>query len=490
MNASVYPTPTEPRDQAVPCPAAAVSRLPWQSPDVVHYVADFGLSLSELVPEQVSMFIAARNLASVIEGLEVPIASQSDEASETNLVEHETEEVVEMTAYHSLFLDSRLPADEMDVSSIRSVEDLPRIFPTQWLLEEAQPDLFYAKLAGQELLVPQWQQPTQDARESSQEIQERELLEEQANPRAAKQHAYVLLDTSRSMKDRDRRGTIARGLTLAFLLHGYQQRARLNLRPFTARLDELSSGAGRNDLRAIVQRTIDLPNAGQTRIQAALEQAVVDIRKTGPCRRASIMLITDGISRITMNPLGDEKLHTFLLGDLLENTKTAGTINTLKEWSSTFHRLWTNRFAEILAPTLSDLEATGLLLQRMLEEIGANPSDEQTARLRRLYDNLASLVEQFRSTLHGAAVPPEVRALEKLLGDVKQRVPRVTERRPAASEPNAARSRTLSFELFGSSSLGEAFRGLAFWEFFKQLAQRVWLWTRRTLRRWLGIEPS
>lgn len=483
MNAALHSLSAEPSDREV-----VTSRLPWQTPDIVQYVAEFGLNLGELQPEHVAMFVAARNLAPVVEGLEVPIATETNEAGETNLLERETDEVVEQTAYESLYVDSRLPADEMDVSTIRSVEDLPRIFPTQWLLEEAQPDLFYSKLAGQELLVPEWQRPTQDAHDSHQEVLERELLEAQANPQSAKQHAYVLLDTSRSMKDRDRRGTVARGLVLAFLLQGYGQRARLHLRPFTARLGELSSGAGRDDLRMITQRTIGLPNAGQTRIQAALEQAVADIRQTGPCRRASIMLITDGISRITTKPLDEERLHTFLLGDLLENTKTAGTINTLRAWSTTFHRLWTNRFAEILAPMLADLEAAGWLLRRRLEELGESPTDDQVAELRRLHDNLAALVEEFRSTLHGASVPPEVHDLENLLGEVKHRVPRVTEKAPALAEPTAAEGRSLSFELFSASRLGGLFHGAAFWAFVKQLLQRAWQRIRRTLRRWLRIE--
>jgi len=481
MNAALQTLSAKPNDRGV-----AASRRPWQMPDIVQYVAEFGLSLGGLQPEQVAMFVAARNLAPVIEGLEVPSATETNEAGETNLVERDTNEVVAQTAYRRFYVDSRLPADEMDVSTIRSVEDLPRIFPTQWLLEEAQPDLFYAKLAGQELLVPEWQRPTQDARESSQEVWERELLEAQANPQSAKQHAYVLLDTSRSMKDRDRRGTVARGLVLAFLLQGYSQRARLHLRPFTARLGELSSGTGRDDLRTIAQRAIGLPNAGQTRIQTALEQAVDDIRQAGPCRRASILLITDGISRITTKPFDEERLHTFLLGDLLENTKTAGTINTLREWSTTFHRLWTNRFAEILAPLLADLEATGWLLRRMVDGLGDNPTDEQVAELRRLHDNLAALIAEFRSTLHGASVPPEVHDLEKLLGAVKQRVPRVTE--PAPAEPNAAEGHSLSFELFAPSSLGNLLHSDAFWAFVKRLLQRAWQRIRRTLRRWLRIE--
>lgn len=492
MDLASQSLPAEPGDQAKPFSTAAFTATrAWPLPDIVGYVGEFGLSLEELRPEQVAMFIVARNVGPFVEGLEVPVATEANPAGETTLVENETENVVEHTAFQRMYLDSRLPTDEMDVSVIRSVEDLPRIFPTQWLLEEARPELFYAKLAGQELLVPEWQRPTEETQDSYDETQERELLEAQGNPQSAKQHAYVLLDTSRSMSDRDRRGTVARGLSLAFLLLGFQQRARLNLRPFTAKLGELSSGAGRDALCTIAQRTIELPNAGQTRIQAALEQAVLDIRQTGPCRRASIMLITDGISRITKKPLADEKLHTFLLGDLLEDARTTGTIRTLKAWSTSFHRVWTNRFAEVLAPTLADLSATGQLLQRLLEEIGDAPSASQAACLRRLHDTLAALLRQFKASQgEEAADSPELHALDDLLKDAAPQVAKATEKVPIpADQPQSAEGGSLSIELFGTNSLSEAFKTFGLWKFFWRLLARACRWAWGRLKRVLCIMP-
>ena len=145
-------------------------------------------------------------------------------------------------------------------------------------------------------------------------------------------------------------GRLLAGLRLAFLLKGHQQRSQLNFRPFTDQAADLSSGSSPDDFHRIVRRVIDIPNGGQTRIQKALEQAVQDIRKAGPCLRADVMLISDGISRLTENPFHGEHLHTFLVADLMSEDESTGIIATLREWSTTFRRVWKSRFKEILTP--------------------------------------------------------------------------------------------------------------------------------------------
>lgn len=460
--------------------------------DIVRYVAEFDLPLDELKPEQVAMFVAARNVASSVDEMEVRVATEPQAEGDLTLVERVTDQMLDQTAYYDACVDWRLPTDEMDVSMVHSVEDLPRIFPTQWLLEETRPELFYAKLAERELLVPQWQRPTDAPRDADAEVQDRELVEEQAIADTPKQHAYVLLDTSRTMNDHDRRGTVARGLALAFLLKGYQQRAQLNLRPFTAYVGELSSGKNKDDFRVLTRRVIGLPNAGQTRIQNALEQAVLDIRRAGPCQRAEIMLITDGLSRIAKNPLRQEQLHTFLLGDLFEDQRTAGTIDTLKAWSTTFHRIWINRFAEILAPTLRDLEAAGQLLQALVEEANEPGSESAAGSLRRVYDNVAFLVREFKRTLgKRAPLPAEVQALEAMLQDAKQLLAQRPEPPASPGESQAAMAgRVPASEMWmtrGSAQPGA--EPFDLWKYLCACLARTWQWTRRSLRRLVRLEP-
>ncbi len=454
-----------------------------ESPDLVRYLGEFGLTLSDLTPQQVSMFVAARNAAHHVEGLEVPIGSELGHDHDPSLKEVEDDRALDMIAHDDASLESHLPADEMDVRLIRSTEDLPRIFPIQWLLEEIEPELFYARLAQGELLMPQWQRSVPGRRDRSEESPFRELVEEPAAAETPRLHAYVLLDTSTSMQDHDRRGTVARGLALEFLRKGYVQGAHLLLRPFTVEVGELSSGSSPDDFRTITRRLISLPNAGQTRIQTALEQAVEGIRGAGPCLGASIMLISDGISRLTRNPLGDEKLHTFILGDLFDK-EAMWSIEVLKQWSDTFHRVWHTRFANLLAPTLRDCQAAGLLLQAMLDA-AEDPSGSEAGRLRRVLESARFLVDEFKRSLGRAAhIPREVRALDEQLHEAETRIGRAVEQTlPARDEqPFGSGGRTLRSAWIGGNREGVPQRITDLWEYVRRIVSRAWQWTRRLCR--------
>lgn len=409
-------------------PAARLRRTPQC--DLVAYLAEFGLRLADLTPGQLLMFLAARNLGDELEGLEIEVGSQPSPQPPGALLEVRTERTLEQTAFGEGWIDSRLPADEMDVQRLRSVEDLPRIFPTQWLLEELNPDLFYARLAQGELLVPVWQRPSRSPREGQGEVDDTDLDDQQARVEERKLHAYVLMDTSRTMNHHDRRGTVARGLALAFLLKGHHQRARLHLRPFAEQVGELSSGTGTDELTAIARRIIELPNAGQTRIQTALQQAVRDIRAGGPFLGASVMLVTDGISRLGQNPLAEERLHTFLVGDLLDDEQES-TVATLRTWSRSFHRVWSNRFGQWLIPSLDDC-------RRVLEALQQAGQSAPAVDVARLLASARALVDELRQSLpKREKTPPEVQQLQQSLRQAEADLPDAV--RQAAAQESAGR---------------------------------------------------
>jgi hypothetical protein len=397
---------------------------------LVEYLAEFGLRLADLTPGQLRMFLAARNLGEELVGLEIEVGSQASPQPPGALLEVRTERTLEQTAFGEGWIDSRLPADEMDVQQLQSVEDLPRIFPTQWLLEELNPDLFYARLAQGELLVPVWQRPGRSPRDGQGEVDDTDLVDQQAKVEESKLHAYVLLDTSRTMNHHDRRGTVARGLALAFLLKGHHQRARLHLRPFAEQVGELSSGTGPNELTAIARRIIELPNAGQTRIQTALQQAVRDIRAGGPFLGAAVMLVTDGISRLGQNPLAEERLHTFLVGDLLDDEQES-TVATLRAWSRSFHRIWPNRFGQWIIPSVEDCRQ---VLEALQQAAQAAPADEAA----RLLASARALIEDLRRSLpRKEIIPPEIRQLQQSLRQAEADLPEAVGR--ALAEENAGR---------------------------------------------------
>ncbi|NLY02331.1 MAG: VWA domain-containing protein [Rhodopirellula sp.] len=457
---------------------------PHRTCSLVSYLAEFGWTLADVIPAELAMLVAARNAAALIDRLEIPVASRPPNESGPALAEHDAQRIEEMTAYCDRWRNSRLPDDEMDVGQAGGIEDLPRIFPTQWLLEELQPAMFYSRWAAAELLMPVWQKPTRSPRDSSDSVRQRDLLQTSGPTDTSKQHAYVLLDTSRTMNDHDRRGTVARGLALAFLLHGYRQRSRLGLRPFTADVGDFSHGTSKDDLQAIARRVLRLPNSGQTRIQTALEKAAADVREAGPCLRADILLISDGISRLSQKPLGEERLHTFILGDLLEGETQAGTVATLKEWSTTFQRIWSNRFADLLVPTAADLETAADAMDRFVESCRADSSDGRASDLNRVLENVRSLLREFRRGLGKTPPPPALADLEERLCAAERLLGSLATP-PQAAARHVAGAAGVRLSMSGSSGRsGEVLPGIArLLTWLRCRAAETWRWIRRRFYR-------
>jgi len=398
---------------------------PATAADVFVYMRQFGLEPDEVTVEQLAMFVVARNAGPYVEPLERAVASRSGGQSGQSLAERELDEVIQHTAHQYLFQQTQLPADEMEVGTIDGVEDLPRLFPTQWLMEEIQPTLFYHKLAERELLTPVWQQPSAGYRDAHESAKARGLVDDDAPPDITRQHAYVLLDVSGTMNDHDRRGPVARGLALAFLRHGQRGRRRLHLRSFTDHVGPLHTGGGKRGLGALARRIISIPNGGQTRIQGALEHAVRDVRGSGPCRRADIMLITDGISRLTRKPHCGEILHTFILGDLADATEEeTATIAKLRDWSDSFERLSQRRFAKLLAPKREDVQAGIRTLQEALNRHRADPNAVTPRTLKRLHEHADYLLKQWQRPIgryHSA--PDDTSAFEQELNASGRQLP-------------------------------------------------------------------
>jgi plasmid stabilization system protein ParE len=493
MNVVDHPLP---HSTALACDATLPERgrstLPHQpgNQDLVRYLAEFGLTLADLDPEQVLMFVAARNAARYLLQLEIPVALPREQQPGSGLRELESETRRRAATYFDDYLPAHVPDDQMGIGLIQGVEDLPRIFPTQWLLEEVCPPAFYAKLADNELFMPRWEQPTGNPQGGDDDARQWQLLDELAAAQATRHHAYVLLDTSRSMNDRDRRGTVARGLALAFLLHGHDRQAWLHVRPFAARVSELSSGAGNADFQAIARRVVELPNAGQTRIQFALEQATADVRTAGPCRRADILLITDGMSRLTRNPMVGERLHTFVLGNLPKKDRVSGAIATLKAWSQTFQHLWQHEFAETLIPRAGDVRAATAVLEHALAH-STDLSDPAAAdRLRRIADNVQALLAEFDRLGNPGTLSPEVRE------DVRRQLKRASQLLAGQSAPGSAKRPGRSAHrdawdrlprlVLGGLAAGFGDRVL-FWRYLRQLLQHLVQWLadvpRRRMRR-------
>lgn len=457
--------------------------------NLVRFLAEFDYSLGDLAPPQLAMFLAARNAAPLVEELEVPMGQAAQPAGDATLVQRTGRPKLEPTARPCAALAVDLPTDTMDVGQARSIEEAPRIFPLQWLWEEVEPAWFYTKLAQQELLLPRWRQVEGQPAAAASGTAGRKHDPQRAATEFARQHAYLLLDTSSTMQDHDRRGTIARGLALAFLRKGYREGAHLNLRPFAAEVGQRLSGDRREDFFAMVRRVITVPNAGQTRIQAALERAVKDLQEADACRGAQIVLITDGISRLGRNPLSGETLHTFILGDLFEEEGQQGTLQTLRLWSRTFRRIWTSRFAELLAPTWDDCRAAAAVLESLMETHRA--AQGHGVALGRVARNVRFLLEQFRrGSGPAAALAAELEAMEGRLDslesalDAADAAPGVGAGQSAAAGPGSSALARLPHDAEPPEPRGGAKRFGASLAMVGALGQWLRLWFRR-LAAWL-----
>ncbi len=219
------------------------------------------------------------------------------------------------------------------------------------------------------------------------------------------------------------------GPALAFLLKGRQRRSRLNFRPFTGQVDELSSGSTKEEFHAIVRRVIEVANSGQTRIQTAARAGRPRHTQEGPCLRADVMLITDGISRLTENPFREENLHTFLIGDLMAEDKSMEIVHLLREWSRTFRCVWLSRYKDLLRPALGDIQAADRQLQALAER-ATQATEDEAARLHRMLENVKFLIAQWKQAAgRKAPVPAELRAIEEGLAATAGRLP------PAPASP-------------------------------------------------------
>ena len=194
-----------------------------------------------------------------------------------------------------------------------------------------------------------------------------------------------------------------------------------------------------------------------------------------------IALVTDGISRLTQNPLHDEELHTFVLGDLSDEERAGGTVAVLKQWSDTFRRIWKTWFGQLLAPRWDDCQAAAALLAQRLRD--RSPAGSDAATLRRLLKNVRHLLQEHKRSLdREAPAPPNAQALEEVLNEAEQALSQDGD--AATAQPDGQRpvsgARRRVFRLSAAAPSGEADSGMSFWAF---LAHWVVQLCRRLLRR-------
>lgn len=334
---------------------------PVDTPYIVEYAAQYGLTFSELSPYELAILLAARNAEEFVKSFQLPMADLVTNQGELLIQENITEEKVEKRVYKDVEQKVDQPANRMDVGLLSCAQQLPDLIPTEWLQEELSEEQFLAKINAKTLLKREWREPKEIEEVSYETVQKKELIEVPAPPKYQPQDRYVLIDYSSSMSAwHDGRDITAAGTALAFLKLGFEQKSRLLIRPFAAEPAECEAGFSREEFHKLAKKIIKLQFIGRkTDIQAAIAKAAEDIQAGGKFKRADILLLTDGFSELSSNPLGKIRLHTILMAipidDRIKGAKEARQWHAkLKSWSTSWQELRPEKFGAMGAPLAQD----------------------------------------------------------------------------------------------------------------------------------------
>lgn len=325
--------------------------------EIDKYIELYGLSMDKLDNQEIYLFSLARKLEPFVRGLKIKAGVRVEKDQKTIVVEKEFDKIIEKTTYEDGEISSLVPTNDMDVSTVERMEDISRLLPSEWMIEEISPELFYLRMQNHEALKQEWKEKTRTPKTEKETIKEKRFVELPAPPEEERQHAMVLMDSSGSMFiEGDGRDALAKGLSLAFLRQGFEQRSILAFRPFTTFAHSLSKGRDQKDLTDISKRILGVGKmggfSGGTNIEVAIYMGARDILNSGDFNGADLLLISDGEAELVDNPLGKIRLHTIIVGDVDDN-------ETLKDWSTTYKHLRPRDFNKLFKPTSleeSDLE--------------------------------------------------------------------------------------------------------------------------------------
>ena len=188
------------------------------------------------------------------------------------------------------------PDNEMSIKSLDKYQDLLKILPSQYALDDK---IFDRKLINKELLV--------------RDYQSRSLK---------KQALYLLVDVSGSMQD-GRKNAYASGAALSLVRQAVSEGSTYFLRFFDESPHDLHKITNKKEAEKMCDDLVREPySGGGTKIDNAIDKAIEDI-KNDPVvfEKAEIMVITDGEDFVSSDKkrLGKIKLHSTVIDGENEN---------------------------------------------------------------------------------------------------------------------------------------------------------------------------
>lgn len=370
------------------------------------FASQFGIhDLGEISESQLMALVAARNTAPIIDLLRIPSGkSQYGSGMATyDLHRRKTSLAPSITE-----LLASAPTSEQEWEVLRDPEDIPQAIPEDLLLRRLAPQEFLRRLTEGELLRNAWIQDDYDSKaQQENETQDKSNRPEQgATTEDARPYGYLLLDASESMgSGRDRRDEVARGLALAYLLSQFESGNPTVLYLFRHELSPAFGGESRTAFESAVCAILSHSHEGMTNLQGALKLLSEAMRVHHG--RVDIALITDGVTRLTANPVEGSHLHTFLVGVRPEEFDKFGaeqyqeSLIQLRSWSDFMFRIDPDIMKTASIPRREDVLDFGRMLFGLEEEAAACASPDKVRRVQTRLNNLFALIARYRE-YHGS----------------------------------------------------------------------------------------
>lgn len=386
------------------------------------FLADCGIfDFGELTPSMALAFVAARNLLTAIDLFGVPSGKMLRGDTDLAAFDYLTPKTTLNPALREYL--NPAPEHDLELDLLMDPEDIPLAVPEDLMLRRRAPREFLRRMTEGELLRSSWvhEEPDEEA-DHPEEEHERQEGEDEGAEEELRPYGYLLLDASESMStSRDSRDVVARGLAIAFLWDQWSLGNPTWLYLFRHKLSPGTGGENRSDFHAAVAEVLLHEHAGMTNLQDTLRSLAAEKQEKG--NRVDIVLITDGLSHLKENPLGDAHLHTFLLGerpeelDRVQLHEYQTSLDQLKSWSEFFFTLRPDIMREAVIPTSSDLLSCGAIIESLDRVIAQTVSQEKVRRLRARTAALLKLFDTYRE--HHDDPHPQLDALHDKLRHAK-----------------------------------------------------------------------
>ncbi len=265
--------------------------------------------------------------------------------------------------------------EEYEAELMRSVSDIKRIFPHQYLLPD---DVFMRKLAQRSLWINVPRTPVIIPFKSS---------DSDYAPNNFKQKVYVLLDTSTSMSSHHR-FQMAKAVTYVFLKRNLKELGHIYFRTFDVDLGALQTATDIQGFQRLIRYVMRLNRLGNgTVMEKAILQAAEDIRSQDSLSDAEILIVTDGACHLDI-----DRVREALGKSIVINTIKIGNAQIFAD-----DKMLRDSASRGSLPRQRDLAKLEEQIRRLKHDLRSASADRDRHVLERQLSGLEARAEELRS---------------------------------------------------------------------------------------------